>query len=93
MEEVQFDDVKVDFRVFDTSTGKPVDLWLLIAHDRATSMLLGFGMRPATVREDGSQVHLKLRDTKQLAGWVLERYGVPPYRMTWKNGAWHRHDG
>ena len=84
MEEVQFDDVKVDFRVFDTSTGKPVDLWLLIAHDRATAMLLGFGMRPATVREDGSQDHLKLRDMKQLSGWVLERYGLPPYPMTWK---------
>ena len=84
MEDVQFDDVKCDFRVFDTSTGKPVDLWLLIAHDRATAMLLGFGMRPATVREDGSQEHLKLRDMKQLSGWLLERYGLPPYPMTWK---------
>jgi hypothetical protein len=84
MEEVQFDDVKCDFRVFDTGTGKPVDLWLLVAHDRATAMLLGFGMRPATVREDGSQEHLTLRDMKQLSGWLLERYGLPPYRMTWK---------
>ncbi|MDE2105021.1 MAG: hypothetical protein KGL39_47725, partial [Patescibacteria group bacterium] len=84
MEEVQFDDVKVDFRVFDVATGKPVDLWLLIAHDRATAMILGFGMRPATVREDGSQTHLKLQDMKQLSGWLLERYGLPPYPMTWK---------
>ena len=84
LEEVQFDDVKVDFRVFDTATGKPVDLWLLIAHDRATGMLLGFGLRPATVREDGSQTHLKLQDAKQLIGWTLERYGVPPYKMTFK---------
>ncbi|MDE2104382.1 MAG: hypothetical protein KGL39_44500, partial [Patescibacteria group bacterium] len=84
MEEVQFDDVKVDFRVFDVATGKPVDLWLLIAHDRATAMILGFGMRPATVREDGTQTHLKLQDMKQLSGWLLERYGLPPYPMTWK---------
>jgi hypothetical protein len=84
MEEVQFDDVKCDFRVFDVATGQPVDLWLLIAHDRATTMLLGFGLRPAAVREDGSQEHLKLQDMKQLAGWVLERYGLPPYVMTWK---------
>lgn len=84
MEEVQFDDVKCDFRVFDTSTGKPVDLWLLVAHDRATAMLLGFGLRPATVREDGSQEHLTLRDMKQLFGWLLERYGLPPYPMTAK---------
>ena len=84
MEEVQFDDVKCDFRVFNTQTGQPEDLWLLIAHDRATAMLLGFGMRPARVREDGSQEHLTLRDMKQLCGWLLERYGIPPYLMTWK---------
>ncbi|HEX3856545.1 MAG TPA: hypothetical protein VHY30_04525 [Verrucomicrobiae bacterium] len=89
MEEVQFDDVKCDFRVFDTATGKPVDLWLLVAHDRATAMLLGFGMRPATVRDDGTQQHLKLQDMKQAFGWLLERYGLPPYQMTAKveNGA------
>ena len=84
MEEVQFDDVKCDFRIFDSATGQVMDLWLLIAHDRATGMLLGFGMRPARVREDGSQEHLKLRDMKQLCGWLLERYGLPPYLMLWR---------
>lgn len=84
MEEVQFDDVKCDFRIFDSMTGQVMDLWLLIAHDRATGMLLGFGMRPARVREDGSQEHLKLRDMKQLSGWLLERYGLPPYLMLWR---------
>ena len=84
MEEVQFDDVKCDFRIFDSATGQVMDLWLLVAHDRATGMLLGFGMRPARVREDGTQEHLKLRDMKQLTGWVLERYGVPPYAMLWR---------
>ena len=95
MEEIQFDDVKCDFRVFDTATGKPVDLWLLVAHDRATAMLLGFGLRPATVREDGSQEHLKLSDTKQLLGWVLEHYGLPPYQVTLKmeNGTASMTDG
>ena len=84
MAEVQFDDVKCDFRIFDSATGQVMDLWLLIAHDRATGMLLGFGMRPARVREDGTQEHLKLRDMKQLSGWVLERYGLPPYAMLWR---------
>ena len=84
LEEVQFDDVKCDFRVFNTATGQPEDLWLLVAHDRATAMLLGFGLRPARVREDGSQEHLTLRDMKQLCGWLLERYGLPPYCSTWK---------
>jgi hypothetical protein len=83
MEWVEFDDVKVDWRVIDTVTGSVVDLWILIARDRATSVLLGFVMRPALVREDGSQTHLRLEDMKQLCGWVLEHYGLPPYLMTW----------
>jgi hypothetical protein len=84
LEEVQFDDVKTDFVIFDPRTGETMDLWLLVAHDVATTILLGFGMRPARAREDGSQEHLKLRDMKQLAGWLLERFGLPPYPMRWK---------
>ena len=83
LEVVQFDDVRCDFDVMDTATGEVCDLWLLIARDVATGMLLGFGMRPARRREDGSQEHLKLRDMKQLCGWLLECYGLPPYPMTW----------
>jgi hypothetical protein len=83
LERVQFDDVRCDFRVFDTESGQVCDLWLLIARDVATTMLLGFGMRPARAREDGSQEHLKLQDMKQLCGWLLETYGLPPYLMTW----------
>ena len=84
MELVQFDDVRCDFRVMDTDSGQVNDLWLLIARDVATGMLLGFGMRPARARDDGSQEHLKLQDMKQLCGWLLETYGLPPYLMTWK---------
>lgn len=84
MELVQFDDVRCDFRVMDTDSGQVNDLWLLVARDVATTMLLGFGMRPARSRDDGSQEHLKLQDMKQLTGWLLETYGLPPYRMTWK---------
>lgn len=83
MEVIAFDDVKVDWRIFDPETRTAQDLWLLIARCRATRMLLGYGMRPARAREDGSQEHLKLRDMKQLCGWVLESYGLPPYLMTW----------
>ena len=84
LEQVQFDDVRCDFRVMDTDIGQVVDLWLLVARDVATSLMLGFGMRPARVREDGTQEHLRLRDMKQLTGWLLETYGLPPYQMTWK---------
>ena len=82
LELVEFDDIKCDFRII--SEGAVMDLWLLIARDKATNMLLGFGMRPARKREDGSQEHLKLRDMKQLCGWLLETYGLPPYVMKWK---------
>ncbi len=85
LEEVTFDDVKTDFRVIDAESGEVLDLWLLVAYDRATAMCLGYGMRPARVREDGSQEHLRLIDMKQLAGWVLERWGLPStYPITWK---------
>jgi hypothetical protein len=83
LQEVLFDDVKVDFRVLNPDTGQVMDLWLLVAMDRATGMILGYGMRPAKTREDGTQEHLRLADMKQLAGWVIERYGIPPYVMTW----------
>ncbi len=84
LEIIEFDDVRCDFSVLDDLTGQACDLWLLIARDKATGMLLGFGMRPARSRDDGSQEHLKLRDMKQLAGWILERYGLPPYLTTWR---------
>lgn len=77
LEMIEYDDVKTDFRVFDPETRQVMDLWLLIARDLATNLLLGFGMRPARVRDDGSQEHLRLRDMKQLFGGVLERYGIP----------------
>ena len=41
MELIQFDDVRCDFRVIDIATGQICDLWLLIARDVATTMLLG----------------------------------------------------
>ncbi len=84
LEMIEFDDVRCDFLVLDEKSGQACDLWLLIARDRGTGMLLGFGLRPARSREDGTQEHLKLRDMKQLGGWLLERYGLPPYRSLWR---------
>jgi hypothetical protein len=65
--------------VFDPRTGDPMDLWLLLGHELSCSLGMGFGLRPARVREDGSQEHLKLSDMKQLLGWLFETYGLPPY--------------
>jgi hypothetical protein len=84
LELITFDDVKVDWRVIDTRTGEVCDLWLLVAIDRATGLVLGYWMRPALKREDGSQQHLTLRDMKQLCGWVLFTWGLPPYVVTWR---------
>lgn len=85
LELVYFDDVKVDFRVIDPVTGQVCDLWLLVAMDYATGCILGFWMRPAKSREDGTQEHLRLSDMKAFAGWLLERFGLPRgYVVTWK---------
>lgn len=83
LEKITFDDVRTDWLVFNTKTGAHEELWLLIARDEATAMILGFVMHPATVREDGSAAHLGLKQMKQLAGWLLERYPLPPYVVTW----------
>lgn len=77
LELVTFDDVRVDWLIFDPKSGQPCELWLLVARDQATSMVLGFVMHPAVVRADGSQSHLGLREMKQLAAWLLERYPLP----------------
>lgn len=84
LERVEFDDVRCDFLVIDPVSGQACDLWLLIARDLGTALVLGFGMRPAKSREDGKQDHLKLKDMRQLCGWILERFGLPPYASVWK---------
>ena len=84
LQEVQFDDVRTDWRVIDPGTGQVCDLWLLVAMDRASRVVLGFWMRPAITRADGSQEHFRLQDMKLFVGWVLERYGLPrDYVCTW----------
>jgi len=84
LEHITFDDVRTDWLIFNQSSGREEELWLLVARDTATAMVLGFVMHPATIREDGSATHLGLKQMKQLAGWLLERYPLPPYVVTWK---------
>lgn len=84
LELVTFDDVRTDWLVLDTATGQAVELWLLVARCSASAMVLGFVMHPATIREDGKATHLGARHMKQLGGWMLERYPLPPYVSTWK---------
>ena len=83
LEKVTFDDVRMDWLVFNTETGQAEELWLLVARDEATSMVLGFVMHPATVREDGKAAHLGARHMKELAAYLLERYPLPPYVVHW----------
>lgn len=84
MEQVTFDDVRMDFMMFDPETGAPCECWLLLARDTATTMVLGFVMHPALPREDGTVSHLGLKEMKQLAAWLLERYPLPKdYVVHW----------
>jgi hypothetical protein len=84
LEEITFDDVRMDWLVFNTETGQAEELWLLIARDSATRMVLGFVMHPATVRDDGTASHLGARHMKELAAYLLETYPLPPYLVHWK---------
>lgn len=84
LEEVTFDDVRTDILIFDPTIGQECELWLLVARDSATRMVLGFVPHPSRPREDGSASHLGLKEMKQLAGFLLERYPLPPYLCTWR---------
>lgn len=83
LERVTFDDVRTDWLIFDTESGQPCELWLLVARDHATAMVLGFVMHPCVVRPDGSVSRLGLKEMKQLVAWILERYPLPPYVSHW----------
>ena len=83
LEKITFDDVRMDWLVFNAETGQAEELWLLVARDEATAMVLGFVMHPATVREDGTASHLGARQMKELAAYLLERYPLPPYTVHW----------
>ena len=83
LEKVTFDDVRLDWLVFDPITGQAVELWLLVARDEATAMVLGFVMHPATVNEAGKASHLGARQMKEIAAYMLQRYPLPPYLVHW----------
>jgi hypothetical protein len=83
LEKVTFDDVRMDWLVFNAETGEAEELWLLIARDEATAMVLGFVMHPATVDENGKASHLGAQQMKELVAYVLETYPLPPYLVHW----------
>ncbi|HEV2329216.1 MAG TPA: hypothetical protein VGY56_10550 [Verrucomicrobiae bacterium] len=83
LEEITFDDVRMDWLVFNTETGQAEELWLLVARDSATRMVLGFVMHPASIRDDGTATHLGARHMKELAAYILETYPLPPYLVHW----------
>jgi hypothetical protein len=83
LEKVTFDDVRTDWLIFNPKTGQAEEMWVLVARDEATAMVLGFVMLPATVREDGKATHLGARQMKELAGFLLQTYPLPPYLVHW----------
>ncbi len=82
LEFVSFDDIRLDVRVLCPVTRKVCDVWLLIAYDYACALHLGYGLRLALKRKDGTHEHLTRDDMHQIFAHVLWRYGVPPYGMT-----------
>ena len=83
LEKITFDDVRMDWLVFNAATGCAEELWLLVARDEATAMVLGFVMHPATVDENGKASHLGAQQMKELGAYILERYPLPPYLVHW----------
>jgi len=83
LEKITFDDVRMDWLVFNPATGEAEELWMLVARDEATALVLGFVMLPATVREDGKATHLGAQQMKELAGYLLQTYPLPPYPVHW----------
>jgi len=84
MEEVTFDDLRFDYLIFNPETGQAEELWALIARESSCRLVLGGVLHPATVREDGRAAHLGARHMKELAGYLLQTYPLPPYAVTWK---------
>lgn len=83
LEKVTFDDVRTDWLIFNPKTGQAEEMWVLVARDEASAMVLGFVMLPATIREDGKATHIGARQMKELAGYLLQTYPLPPYIVHW----------
>ena len=84
MEEVTFDDLRFDYLIFNPESGQAEEMWALIARESSCRLVLGGVLHPATVREDGRAAHLGARHMKELAGYLLQTYPLPPYAVTWK---------
>jgi hypothetical protein len=88
LEKITFDDVRTDWLIFNPASGQAEEMWVLVARDEATAMVLGFVMLPATLREDpvtgtSKATHLGAQQMKELAGYLLQTYPLPPYTMHW----------
>jgi hypothetical protein len=83
LEKITFDDVRTDWLIFNPASGQAEEMWVLVARDEATAMVLGFVMLPATVREDGKATHLGAQQMKELCGYLLQTYPLPPYTVHW----------
>jgi hypothetical protein len=83
LEKITFDDVRLDYLAWNPKTRRAEEIWVLVARDEATAMVLGFVIHFSTVREDGSASHLGAKEMKELCAYLLERYPLPPYTVHW----------
>jgi hypothetical protein len=83
LEEITFDDVRFDYLILNEETGFAEELWALVAREQSCRLVLGGVLFPASVREDGKAAHLGAKQMKELAGYLLQTYPLPPYVMRW----------
>jgi hypothetical protein len=85
LEMVVFDDVRCDWVIWHPEHDRPVELWLLVAMDVATRVVLDWVSLAAVPDEDGKRAELLEEHMQILAGNLLRRYGIPSaYPMTLK---------
>lgn len=83
LEEITFDDVRFDYLILNEETGCAEELWALVAREQSCRLVLGGVLFPASVREDGKAAHLGAKQMKELAGYLLQTYPLPPFVMRW----------
>lgn len=87
MEQITFDDVRFDYLVLNEETGRAEELWALVARETSCRLVLGGVLYPATVTEDAKgkkrKSHLGAKQMKELAGFILQTYPLPPWVCHW----------
>lgn len=82
---VVFDDVRCDFMVYHPGTDRAVEMWMLVAMDAASRLVLDWVSLVRVPDDAGKRAEFLGEHMLILVGNILRRYGVPSgYSMTLK---------